>query len=183
MRHCAHIVLPPNCSITVFIRAAHTLMKTGTAGIAFYSTLPVLVICSFTASCGVTDADYLSLKVRQYLKADILSRWVATWSMNLTNQDVEGKTKNTFLDLSCMVSHVCMWKKDESAHLSLESRYHCRCRRFSACWSSPSEPWSAGGWRCLGGWCPHPPRGCSPDWSVHPFEPQGSTFKVKNITN
>lgn len=30
-----------------------------------------------------------------------------------------------------------MWR---TAHLSLESRYRCRCRRSSVCWSSPSEP-------------------------------------------
>lgn len=71
----------------------------------------------------------------------------------------------------------------EIAYLSLESRYHCRCRHFSTCWSSPSEPWSAGGWRCPGGWCPRPPQGYSPGWSVHPFELQESTFKVKNTTS
>lgn len=28
----------------------------------------------------------------------------------------------------------------QTAHLSLESRYRCHCRRSSVCWSSPSEP-------------------------------------------
>lgn len=163
-------------------------MKTGTVCIVFYCTVPVLVICSFIASCGFTDADYLCLKVRQYFIVDSLSRWVTCRSMSLTNQGGEGETKNTFPALrkkvACCHMYVCVYgEKWPIAYSSLESRCHCRCRHFSTCWSSPSEPWSAGGWRCLGGWCPQPPQGYSPGWSVHLFELQGSTFEVKNTTN
>lgn len=102
--------LPPNFSITVFISFSHTLMKTGLDLLAlyFFYTLPVLVICSFSASCGFTDVDYLRLKVRQYFKADSLSRWVTGWRIN---QGGEDKTKNTFHALrqkSSMLSQVCV---------------------------------------------------------------------------
>lgn len=73
--------------------------------------------------------------------------------------------------------HMGLHVKCKIAYLSLESRYRCHGKRFSACWSSPLEPWSAGGFACLGGWCPRPPRGCSPGGSVHPFELQESTFR------
>ena len=80
--------------------------------------------------------------------------------------------------IPCLKSYVCEQEKRQIAYLSLESRYHCRCRHFSACWSSPSRPWSAGVLRCLGGWCPRAPRGYSPGWSGHPFELLKSTFYI-----
>lgn len=161
-------------SVNILQMQHHILYNTSLCLCATFCKLHLLVFCCFSASFGITDADhmYLCLKFRQYFKIGTLPRWVTSWKHELTSQDGEGKTDNTFP--ACFTC-VCIGKR-QSAYLSLESRYHCRCRHFSTCWSSPSEPWSAGGWRCLGVLYPLQPQGYSPGWSVHPFELQGSTF-------
>lgn len=80
-----------------------------------------------------------------------------------------------------VLSHLCDRQKWQTAYLSPESRYHCRCRRFSACWSSPSEPWFADGWGCPGAWCRQPPLGYSAGWSGRPFGLRESTFTTRHI--
>lgn len=126
--------------------------------------LPMLTTCTSASSLGSIS------KQTRYQDEWQVGAW--TWPTRM----VRARLK---IHLLHVFTRVCALGKRQIAYLSLESRYHCRCRHFSTCWSSPSEPWSAGGWRCLGVLCPRQPQGYSPGWSVHPFELQGSTFKVQ----